>query len=86
MNRLWSDTDVDTEEEMLRLLREASVSKRFELTDTLTQSAVTLSRRALTLRRPDADNLEILLEWVGLHYGDDLETEVRDYLQSRRID
>ncbi len=71
---------------MLRLLREASISERFELLDTLTQSAFVLSRRALTRRRPHATNLEILLEWVGLHYGGELEAEVRAYIQSRRMD
>ena len=47
MKPLWVDTDADTEREMLRLLREASVERRFGLMDALTTSVVTLSRRAL---------------------------------------
>jgi hypothetical protein len=80
MKRLWSDTDIDTEEELIRLLREATPSKRFELADALTTSAIELSRRALARRRPDASRQEILLEWIGLHYGAEIEKEVRDYL------
>ena len=80
MKRLWSDTDTDTEEEMIRLLRKASPSKRFELADALTASAIELSRRALARRRPDASRQEILLEWIGLHYGAEIEKEMRDYL------
>lgn len=82
MKRLWSDTDLDTEEEMIRLLREASPSKRFELVDALTTSAIELSRRALARRRPDATRLEILLEWISLYYGSEIENDVRDYLES----
>ena len=84
MKRLWSDTDLDTEEEMIRLLRAASTSKRFELVDALTTSAIELSRRALARRRPDASRLEILLEWIGLQYGSEIENGVRDYLESTR--
>ena len=79
MTALWTDTGSDTETEMLRLLRNASVAKRFALADALTNSVVSLSRRALAKRRPQETEREILLEWVGLHYGHDLETELRDY-------
>ena len=84
MKRLWSDTDPETEAVMIRLLREAPVSKRFELFDALTTSAIELSRRALARRRPNASRLEILLEWMGFHYGCDLEDEVRNHLASTR--
>ena len=81
MKPLWFDTDPATEAEMIRLLREAPVSKRFEMVDALTNSAIVLSRQALARRRPDSSRLEILLEWVGLHYGTELERQVRDYLR-----
>ena len=86
MRPLWSDTDPATEAEMIRLLRESPPSKRFEMADALTASAIGLSRRALVRRRPDSSRLEILLEWVGLHYGSELEKEVRGYLQRRQKD
>ena len=83
MKPLWEDTDADTEAEMLRLLREASVAKRFELADALSTSVISLSRRALAKKRPDAPEREILLEWVGLHYGRELERELRDFFRAR---
>lgn len=83
MKPLWTDTDADAEAEMLRLLREASVAKRFGLVDALTTSVVSLSRRALVAARPETSEREILLEWVGLHYGRELERELRDFYRER---
>lgn len=79
MRPLWADTDPETEAELLRMLRNASIARRFALADALTCSVVSLSRRALAERRPGKSEREVLLEWVGLHYGDELERELRDY-------
>lgn len=84
MKPLWADTDSDTEAEMLRLLRGASVARRFALADALTHSVVALSRRALAKRRPHLSEREILLEWVGLHYGRELERELRVFFSEAR--
>lgn len=65
---------------MLRMLRNASAARRFALADALTSSVVSLSRRALAERWPEKTEREIQLEWVGLHYGRELERELRDYL------
>ncbi len=83
MKPLWGDTDPETEAEMLRLLRNASPRQRFEMADALTTSVISLSRRALRSKRPNAPEREILLEWVGLHYGRELEKELRDYFEAR---
>jgi hypothetical protein len=77
---LWTDTDPDTEAEMVRLLGRASVAERFAIAEALTTSVVTWSRRALEKNRPTASRREILLEWAGLHYGHEIERELRDYL------
>lgn len=84
MKSLWVDTDPDTEAEMVRMLRSASVARRFELADALTNSVVSLSRRALAKHRPRESEREILLEWVGLHYGRELERELRDFFAKSR--
>ena len=85
MERLWTDTDAATEKEMIRLLREASVSERFELADTLTSTVIALSRRAIARNRPHTAETDILLEWVRLNYGQELAQELRDYVRERRL-
>jgi hypothetical protein len=78
MNPYWADTDAEAEEEMFRLLRDASVAEKFALTESLTLRAIALSRRALSRLHPEATEREILLRWVALHYGEELELELRD--------
>ncbi len=80
MKPLWQDTDPDTEAELVRRLREASPERRFALADALTSSVISLSRQALARRNPALGAVEILLEWVGLHYGPELERELRDHM------
>ena len=85
MKPLWADTDADTEAEMIRLLHSASVARRFELVQALTSSVISLSRRALARSRPEVSELEVLLEWVGIHYSKETELEVRGYLRGRGL-
>jgi hypothetical protein len=80
MARLWSDTDEDTEAEMIRLLREAPSSKRIALTSSLSSTVIDLSRDALRRAHPGLSDSEIRLRWVGAHYGSELERELRNYL------
>jgi hypothetical protein len=42
-----------------------------------------LSRLALARQKPEAREIEILIEWVGLHYGKDIEGELREHLGER---
>lgn len=84
MRSTWTDTDAATESEQIRLLRGASVSRRFHLLRSLTASALWLSRRAVARQNPGASPAEVGLRWVGLHYGAELEEEVRRYLREKR--
>ena len=80
MARLWSDTDADTEAEMIRLLREAPGWKRLALATALSSTVIELSRDALRRAHPGLSESEIRLRWVGVHYGSDMELELRNYL------
>jgi len=83
MARFWSDTDTETETVMLRMLRKASGAKRLAIASSLTSSVIELSRQHLRRDHPEASETEILLKWVGLHYGPELEREMRDDLERR---
>jgi hypothetical protein len=83
MKQLWQDTDADTEAELVKRLRDATPARRFEIADALSSTVVSLSRLALSRRSPEASRIEILLEWAGLHYGKDIERELRDFLRER---
>ena len=83
MRSIWADTDPAIESEQVRLLTQASVPRRFHLLRSLTASALWLSRRALARQNPGASTTEVGLKWVGLHYGAELEEEVRRYLDKK---
>jgi hypothetical protein len=80
MARLWSDTDEDTEAEMIRLLRESPGWKRLALASSLSSTVIELSRDALRRAHPGLSESEIRLRWIGAHYGAVLERELREYL------
>ncbi len=67
----------------LELLRTADTTRRFQIARSLSESAISLARRAMRERRPDASEREILLWFVETHYGRALARAVRRYLQRR---
>jgi hypothetical protein len=83
MKPYWADTDAEAEEEMFRLLRGASVAERFAMAESLSATAIGLSRKALARIHPERTEREILLRWVALHYGEELERELRLYFSTR---
>jgi hypothetical protein len=80
VKQLWRDTDPDTEAELVKRLRDATPARRFEIADALSRTVIRLSRLALVRQKPEAREIEVLLEWVGLHYGEDIERELRAHL------
>ena len=74
------DTHPAAEAVQIDLLRKAAVARRFALTASLTQTTIELSRRALRLRYPNANEEEIALMFVSLNYGDDLARRLKEHL------
>lgn len=64
----------------IQLLRRATVAQRVRRARSLSQSVIALSRRAIRRQRPDADEREVLLAFVELHYGKTLCSRLRAYL------
>ena len=78
-----SDTHPDAEKVQIDLLRRASTAERFALACSLTATAVSLSRRAIARANPDLGPQEVDLKFVELHYGKELASRVRRYLEDR---
>ena len=74
------DTHPAAEAVQIDLLRKAGVAKRFALAASLTRTTIELSRRALRLRHPKANEEEIALRFVSLNYGDDLALQLKEHL------
>jgi hypothetical protein len=79
-----TDTDPETARVQMDLLRRASPARRLRLALSLSQSVLTLSRDGIARRLPGAGPREVGLEFVRLHYGEELADELRRHLHSGR--
>ena len=75
-----SDSSAAATAAQAALLREASVAERLERVHSLTRTTLELSRRAIRRRLGDVTELEVLLAWAELHYGQELANAVRRYI------
>lgn len=64
----------------LELLRKAGTGRRAEMMRSLSASMIRLSRAAVARAHPEMTPDEARLEWVRLHYGEDLAARVRERL------
>ena len=80
-----SDTDPQAERVQIELLRAASVSERISLVRSLSQTVMTLSRRAIQRVNPSMSERELDLAFVAYHYGEDLAERLRQYLRRKQL-
>ncbi len=77
------DTHPEAERVMIELIREAPVSKRFRLVQSLTQSALWSSLQAWRERYPDASEQEAAVQVVSTCYSSGLALCVQEALERR---
>ena len=77
------DTHPEAERVMIELIREAPVSKRFRLVQSLTQSALWSSLQAWRERYREASEQEAAVQVVSTCYGADLARCVQEALERR---
>ena len=75
---LATDTSAAGEDMQLRLLRAATVGRRWRLALSLTRTTLALARRGLRRARLGASERELRLAFVELHYGAALAARLRD--------
>ena len=81
-----SDAHPEAERVQIELLRKATTAQRFALARSLTATTIGLARRAIARANPDLSRQEVDLKFVELHYGRDLASRVRRYLEERAAD
>jgi len=83
MTTALSDTDPEAAAFQLELLRKATPARRVALALSLSRSVMELARSGNARRMPGADDREVGLSFVALHYGEDLARELEAYLAAR---
>ena len=79
-----TDTDPEAALVQMDLLRRAPPERRLRLALSLSQSVLTLSRDGIARRLPGASPREVGIEFVRLHYGEELADGLRQHLRSGR--
>jgi hypothetical protein len=70
------DTNPKAAAVQLQLLRNATAGARGRALRSLSSTVIELSRRALRESMPGADDDEVMLRWIALHYGEGLAERV----------
>lgn len=74
------DTSLDAEQFQISLIRKASVAQRISRVRSLSQTTITLSRRAILRANPGFSETEVNLAFVAHLYGANLAQSLQDYL------
>jgi hypothetical protein len=71
------DTSFEAERIQIDLVRQATVSRRFALVRSLSQTTIQLARRAIRRAHPNDSETEVRLIFVAVHYGQELADRLR---------
>lgn len=77
------DTDPNTEQKQIELLRGATVARRTALAFSLSDTVIGLARRAIQLANPELGPQDVLLRFIALHYGPALAESLQADLHRR---
>lgn len=80
---LSPDTDRETEAVWLAMLRGLPGHRKFAQVRSLTETVLSLSRRAIARRNPGASKDELAVLFIRYQYGDALADEFEQYLKTR---
>jgi hypothetical protein len=81
---LYPDTAPAAEQAQIELMRRMSPAQRVAIARSLGARAISLMRRAIRRRYPDATEEEVKLKFIELQYGTELAERVRAYWRDRR--
>ncbi|MEN8149065.1 MAG: hypothetical protein ABFS86_04535 [Planctomycetota bacterium] len=77
------DTTFEIREKQIELLREAPPSRRLQLALSLSRSVMELSRRGIARAHPEWSELARDIEFVRIHYGEELAEGLERHLRKR---
>jgi len=78
------DTNAEVERVLISLLRKLSMKEKLERTLAFSSSIINLSKRAISRANPDLNEDEKNILFVEYHYGVELDSKLRKYLDQRK--
>ncbi|MCI0562369.1 MAG: hypothetical protein MN733_28115, partial [Nitrososphaera sp.] len=79
------DTHPDVERFQIERISQTKAAQRLSWVRSLSQTAIQLSRRAISRANPELSEEEVNLIFVKLHYGTDLAVRLRKHLNHRNM-
>lgn len=79
------DTQPEAERVQIALLRQATGARRFALARSLTRTTLQVARRAMRGARPGADETQVLLACVAIHYSPSLADRLAPRLATYQV-
>lgn len=83
MGRQPGDTHTGAEAALMAMLREATPGQKFAQVRSLSETTLSLSRRAIYRRHPHLEETELRALFVYYQYGEELAGRFRQYLKNR---
>jgi hypothetical protein len=80
-----SDTEANTERIQIALIRNLNISERISRLRSLSQTVISLSRRAIRRANPELSEKELNYKFVAYHYGNEIAEQFKKYLDSRAL-
>ncbi len=73
----------EADQVQVKLFQQASPAKRFARCRSMSNSVISLARRAIRNQNPSMTETEVGLEFVSLHYGPELASKLRHHLENQ---
>ena len=79
------DTNPDVEKIQISLLKKLTAAQKISKVRSLSQSTMTLSRRAIKRANPDLNEKELAIKIIACHYGEDLADSFQKFLYKKSL-
>jgi len=79
-----TDTNPEAERVLISLLRKLNTTQKLEQVQSFSSSIIKLSKRAISRANPDLNEDEKNILFVEYHYGVELASKLRKYLDQRK--
>ncbi len=78
-----ADTNAKTEAVLISMLRQAKPCQKFGQVRSLSQTMLSLSRRAISRKNGHLSDAELRVLFIRYQYGDELADRFEEYLKTR---
>ena len=80
-----SDTDPKIEEMRISMIRKSKITDRISLLNSLSQTVIRLSRKAIARANPGKSEEELNYLFVKYHYGEETAKRIKDFMAESKL-